>query len=56
MWKSTHEAVRRENIMLRNVLVEAQKELRKHQSLLAGIKSGTIDIVATLDRMATKNK
>lgn len=56
MWRSTHEATRRENIMLRQVCLDTQRELRKHKDLLAGIKAGTIDIVAVLEKMTTQKK
>jgi uncharacterized protein (DUF3084 family) len=54
MLKSTHEAVRRENYTLRDALREANKELAKHRQLLAGIRSGQIDVVTTLDKIATR--
>lgn len=54
MWVSTHEAVRLENYTLRDVLREANRELRKHKELLAGLQNGTIDIVAILDKVKAK--
>lgn len=51
MLKSTHEAVVRENLTLRDALREANKELVKHRRLIAGIKDGSVDVVHVLNRM-----
>lgn len=51
--KSTHLAVQRENYTLRDALREANKELLKHRQFVAGIRSGQIDVVKTLDKMST---
>lgn len=54
MWKSSHEAVRRENYTLRDALREANHELRRHRQLIGGIRSGSIDLVRSLERMGAK--
>lgn len=54
MWKSTHEAVRKENYTLRDVLRDANAELHRHRTLIASIKDGSVDIVRTLDKMAQR--
>lgn len=51
MLRSTHEAVRRENYTLRDALREANVELARHRKLLAGIRSGAVDVVGVLERM-----
>lgn len=56
MLKSMHEKVRQENYVLRDALREANAELSKHRRLLAGIRSGQVDIVGVLDRMTQKDK
>ena len=42
MWKSTYEAVRRENYTLRDALKEANKEILKYRRLVAGLQDGSI--------------
>lgn len=49
--RSTHDAVRTENYTLRDALREANKELLAHRKLLAGIRSGRIDVVRILEKM-----
>lgn len=53
--RSTHAAVRTENYTLRDALREANKELVKHRRLLAGLRSGSVDVVRVLDRMSAKS-
>jgi hypothetical protein len=45
MWRSYHEAVRRENYTLRDALREANKELLKHRQLISGLRTWSIDLV-----------
>lgn len=54
--RSTHAAVRTENYTLRDALREANKELVRHRQLLAGIRSGSVDVVRILDRMASTER
>ncbi len=54
MFKSNHLAVQRENYTLRDALREANKELAKHRSLLAGIRAGQVDVVKVLDKMSQR--
>jgi hypothetical protein len=56
MLKSSHLAVQRENYTLRDALREANKELAKHRRLLSGLRSGQIDVVRTLNKIAAEDK
>jgi len=56
MLKSKHLAVQRENYTLRDALREANKELLKHRQFIAGIRTGQIDVINTLDKMAERTR
>lgn len=49
MLRSTHDVVRRENYTLRDALREANNELRKHRTLLAGVRSQQPEILRKLE-------
>lgn len=50
MWRSNHEAVRRENYTLRDALREANAELLKHRRLIGGLREGSIDLVGRFSK------
>ncbi len=50
MLKSTHEAVRRENTLLKDALHEADKEIRKHSMLLGGLRNQQPNIVHSVEK------
>ncbi len=50
MLKSTHEAVRRENTLLKDAMHEANKEIRKHRILLCGLRDQQPDIVRSVEK------
>lgn len=52
--RGTHDAVQRENYTLRDALREANKELLKHRRFIAGIRSGSIDVVRSLEKISEK--
>jgi len=54
MFKSSHEAVRAENYLLRDALKEANAELRKHRILIAGLRDGNKDTADKLQRIFAK--
>lgn len=54
MLKSSHEAVRAENYLLRDALREANAELRKHRMLIANLRDGNKDTADTLARIFAK--
>ena len=56
MLRSTHEAVRRENVFLRDALNEANKEIRKHRTLLGGLRVGHQDTVDKLEKVLSKGR
>ena len=56
MLVSTHEAVRRENYTLRDVLRETNQELAKHRRLLAGLRDGRIDVTRALEKVLEKRR
>lgn len=54
VWRSEYARVTSENYTLRDVLREANNELRRHRAVLAGIRSGQVDVVRVLDKIAKK--
>ncbi len=49
--KRKYESMRQENVFLRGALHEANKEIRRHQKLLADISTGSRDILPILNKM-----
>lgn len=51
MWKSTADEIRLENYTLRDALRNANEELRKHRTLIAGLRTGQTEVVNDLERI-----
>lgn len=54
--KSTFDQVKVENFTLRDALRAANAELRQHRMLIAGMRSGAIDVVEKLGKMSQGKK
>ena len=52
--KSTYEKVRRENVLLKDALHEANKEIRKHRLLLGGLRTQQPDIVKAVEKATSR--
>lgn len=51
VWRSTYDAVARENFLLRGEMGRITEELHRYRLLVAGIKAERQDVLNVLDRV-----
>lgn len=49
VWRSSHDRLLRENFELRGAIRSANEELLKHRKLLAGLRTGHIEITRAVE-------
>jgi hypothetical protein len=50
VWRSSHDALKRENFELRGAIRMANAELQKHRMLIVGLKTGQPEITAAFEK------